>query len=223
VAFLGDSAGVMEGCDLQNHALPELVIGGRAAPEVKDCKIHKSLHMGVWITDQARPTLTGCRVLSAARVGVGISGASPTLTDCRISGNTTNGLTIYDGAKPTLKSCEISRNGAPDVVIWGEADPTLTGCQIVSGKTVGVWVRVGGKGTLTDCEISRSKLVGLQVDDGTPVLRGCTLQKLPVAARYTGSGGGLLADCVLADNEQGVIIVDGPGPQVTPAPAAVEE
>ncbi|MFT5683126.1 MAG: hypothetical protein ACI8RZ_004053, partial [Myxococcota bacterium] len=49
---------------------------------------------------------------------------------------------------------------------------------------------------------------------------GCSFVKLPIAARYSGSGGGELNDATLTDNDQDVVIVDGSGPQVTPAPAA---
>ena len=96
-------------------------------------------------------------------------------------------------------------------------------CNILSGKSIGVWVRAGGKGTLIECEIARNKGVGLQVDGGAPVLSACLLQKLPVAARYTAAGGGELSNCILTDNVEGIVVVDGDGPRITPEEEAVEE
>ena len=40
---------------------------------------------------------------------------------------------------------------------------------------------------------------------------------LPIAARYTAGGGGQLTHCTLTDNAEGIVVVEGPGPQIRPA------
>ena len=54
------------------------------------------------------------------------------------------------------------------------------------------------------------------------MLNGCTLKKLPVAARYSGNGGGQLTHCILSDNAEDIVVIDGPGPRIRPVEAAEE-
>jgi parallel beta-helix repeat protein len=91
-------------------------------------------------------TLSGIAV-TGGRSGVVVAGESPTLTSCRISGNSGSGVYCLD-ASPFLTNCTISGNGHSDTCIGGGmycgggSSPTLTNCTI-SGNT-GRWWDGGG-------------------------------------------------------------------------------
>ncbi|OGV73566.1 MAG: hypothetical protein A3K18_17770 [Lentisphaerae bacterium RIFOXYA12_64_32] len=115
--------------------------------------------------------LTGFTITNASTGGISITGASPTLSHCRIVGNQGRGITITDAPTLTIDACVIDQNA-------------MTG-----GRGGGLFASASSV-VLTNCQVSRNQASvsggGLYIN-GTGVLTNCTL----VANTAAGEGGGL--------------------------------
>ncbi|MDA0802535.1 MAG: right-handed parallel beta-helix repeat-containing protein, partial [Planctomycetota bacterium] len=104
--------------------------------------------------------------------GLILSGSSPTLTNCVVSGNTATGSSgkggglylEYSGAM--LTNCQVSGNTAQDGggLDLSASNPTLTNC-VVSGNTAtssggGLSLWYSSSPTLTNCEVSGNTVTG---------------------------------------------------------------
>jgi parallel beta-helix repeat protein len=113
---------------------------------------------------------TGCVLtgftISDANAAVYCSDASPTITDCIITGNTGPGIEIQDGGNPTITNCEIILNGGPGIQMRKHAAGRLvtynyaaiTNCLIAENSQHGI---ADGILTITNCTIAANGLCGI--------------------------------------------------------------
>ena len=163
---------------------------------------------GVTLTGGKGSLLSG----SSSKFGGGVQcvGASPTLTNCTISGNSASwggggGVYCYQSS-PTLTNCTISGNwaryGAGGGVYCYESSPTLTNCMISGNSAVlseyasggGVYCS-GSSPTLTNCTISGNSAVGfgggVYCSGSSPSLTNCTISGNSATGKSYGAGGGV--------------------------------
>jgi parallel beta-helix repeat protein len=87
--------------------------------------------------------------------GVYCSGASPTISNCSITGNIGAGIELYQGSNPTVTNCLITANGGTGIEMWPQRNgrftifnrPTITGCTIAGNLQDGI---SGGITTITN-------------------------------------------------------------------------
>ena len=144
--------------------------------------------------------------------GVYCYSSSPTLEDCRISGNSADvggGAYCYNSST-ILKNCTISENSAGSGcgVFSGGSSPTLTNCTIsknsawdAPGGAVSCW---GSSPILRNCTISENPGGGVYCDESSsPALTNCT-----ISGNRGVHGGGLrcrnsspaLTNCTISGN-----------------------
>lgn len=133
-------------------------------------------------------------------IGVFCRGSSPTLSGCRISGNSGGGVVCLDGSSPSLTGCTISGNSGDGLLCGRDSSPTLTDSRI-SGNTGGGVVCVGNSSPiLSGCTISGNQGGGVSCDDSSPILMGCTISgNLGVGLDLKDSSP-TATDCVISGN-----------------------
>jgi len=160
------------------------------------------------IASQSAPTIAGCmitdnRSVVSAGGGINIEDASPTITNCIVSGNWAGidsldnyschggGISCKGQARPLIVDCLISTNHAyglkgGGIYCYNSAAPTIRNCTIVGNS---VYQDGGG----ISCK-----------DDASPLIIGCT-----IAGNSGGSqGGGIsiehsfptISYCIISDN-----------------------
>ncbi|HAK93473.1 MAG TPA: hypothetical protein DCM87_00280, partial [Planctomycetes bacterium] len=170
--------------------------------------------------------------------GVQCVGASPTLTNCTISGNSGGGV-YCSGSSPTLTNCTISGNSGfsgGGVSCGEDSSPTLTDCTISGNSAMspygasggGVYCYKNSSPTLTNCTISGNSASegyggGVYCCEGSsPTLTNCT-----ISGNWAYSGGGVccyvgsptLTNCTISGNWAysggGVYCLENPSPTLT--------
>ena len=83
----------------------------------------------------------GFEIRGAEEVEVGgglyLSGASPTLSHCRITGNSWAGAYLQD-ASPAISDCEISTNNGYGILVAGFSEAVFADCRIESNGSYGI-------------------------------------------------------------------------------------
>ena len=155
--------------------------------------------------------------------GIYCDGASPTITNCVVAGNSANygkGGGIYcDGASPTITSCVVVSNSANygGGIYCYYASPTITNCTISDNTSGwgggGIYCIFSSSPTITNCTISGNMTDnygggGLHCSNSSPTISNCTISENTV----DGSGGGLsckdsssptITDCTISGNTAG--------------------
>jgi parallel beta-helix repeat protein len=103
--------GVLEECQIYGNADDAVIISTGGDPTLLDCtirdapKYEERLKDGVYVLDQGRGTLDGCRIYNNANAGVhAINGGSPTIRNC----------TILKNKRAIETSAPSKRRGVPD-------------------------------------------------------------------------------------------------------------
>jgi len=108
--------------------------------------------------EDASCVLAGLTV-TGTQTGLYCSGASPTVTNCRIENNAGTGIELHEGSNPTITGCEIVSNMGGGVVMQAKQGgrivlynyPTFTNCVIAGNREHGV---SGDLPTITNCTIA---------------------------------------------------------------------
>ncbi len=155
--------------------------------------------------------------------GINCASASPTIRNCKISGNTANEGVGYGGgvfcgwsSSPVITNCTISGNKANAyggaVSCYDNSSPRLTGCRIIGntaadyGGGAFFW---GGSPILTNCMISGNKANayggGMYNFSSNPTVTNCTFSGNTAAAWSGGicnvqSSSPRLINCILWGN-----------------------
>ena len=163
-------------------------------------------------------TITGGSADSGG--GVYCYDSSPTLTNCKITGNSADedGGGIYCGiSSPKLTNCIISGNSSSSsgggVFCNHSSSPTLTNCTFSENSTYysgGAVCCVYSSPTLTNCTITDNSVSrsggGVYCSDSSPILANCTISG---NSTFWNDGGGVfcqysssptLANCTIIDN-----------------------
>ena len=102
--------------------------------------------------------LTGFTI-SGPETAIYCSGASPTITNCRIENNGGNGIELRDGSNPVITSCEINSNAGTGIEMQAKQSgrmtvynyPVISNCVIAGNLQHGI---SGGIPTITNCTIA---------------------------------------------------------------------
>lgn len=108
--------------------------------------------------------------------GVFCSGASPTISRCRIEGNHNSGVRLLNQSHPTLVQCAITANGGDGVEMRASGGgrsvshnlPTLTNCLIAGNAKAGL---ASGQPTLENCTVVENRKEGITSINAT--LKNC--------------------------------------------------
>jgi len=97
--------------------------------------------------------------ITGTETGVYCSGASPTITNCRIENNAGAGVELRNSSNPTITSCEITSNVGAGIEMSAKQSgrviiynsPTLINCVIAGNRQHGI---SGDIPTITNCTIA---------------------------------------------------------------------
>ncbi|MFH1277870.1 MAG: right-handed parallel beta-helix repeat-containing protein [Candidatus Eisenbacteria bacterium] len=157
--------------------------------------------------------------------GIYLSGASPTIRDCRVwtcRAKYGGGIFTAPGAAPDIGGCTVTENDAlgsgGGIYFWSDSAPNVHDCLITFNDCDslggGIQVHSAG-GAITNCEIRNNSAkdgggVGFRFECGT-VMSGCTISN-NLATKidpFTGDGGAVycrdgasptITDCVMEYN-----------------------
>ena len=178
--------------------------------------------------EKATSTVSGFTIRNAGDDAVYCESASPTLTNCAITGNAGKGVHCYNSpsgtqaAAPKLTNCTISGNGDTGVS-FGYSYPSsgtaqLSSCTISgnAGGGVNCWY---ASPTLTDCTISYNTMVatsnptgagaGVYCASSSPRFTNCAIIRNTVSSSQYVRGGGMvcfsyssptLTNCTISGN-----------------------
>jgi hypothetical protein len=103
---------------------------------------------------------------------INISASSPTISNCRITGNTTT-FVVYGGAvaingSPSFVNCTIDANShtTGGIVFVESGAPSFTGCDVTNNDGVGVLEMSGASGNYTNCNFDLNSGDGVWPADG---------------------------------------------------------
>jgi hypothetical protein len=182
---------VLEDCDISSETLSSIAIHGpEAAPLIKRCRIHDGADSGLYFFD----------------------GASGTVEDCEVYGNTNVGVAITGGARPVLKRSKVYGGANAGVVAWQSGDALIEACEVYGNRLANLGVSEGAKVTARSCHIHEGENSGLFVQrEGEAILEGCELYGHREAeAAVTTQGRLFLSGChIHGGHDSGVLIRDG--------------
>jgi len=95
--------------------------------------------------EDANCVLAGFTITNANN-GISCFGSSPTITNCSIIGNVSNGIKLYMGSNPIVSNCIIAGNSDSAVAMFKFTagriqffnSPTITNCTIVDNSNIGI-------------------------------------------------------------------------------------
>jgi len=121
--------------------------------------------------EDAGCTLTGLTI-SGPEAAIYCSGASPTISDCHIENNGSNGIELREGSKPVITSCEINANAGTGIEMQAKQSgrmvlynrPIISNCVIAGNLQSGI---LGGIPTITNCTIVANNGYGISNSNPT--------------------------------------------------------
>ncbi|MHC4628696.1 MAG: right-handed parallel beta-helix repeat-containing protein [Planctomycetota bacterium] len=111
--------------------------------------------------------------ITGAEAGLYCLGSSPTITKCRITGNTT-GIELREGSNPTITLCEILSSSGSGIEAWIKQagrivllnHPVISNCVVADNAAHGI---SGGVPTITNCTIAANGAFGISSNAPTVV------------------------------------------------------
>ncbi len=188
-----------------------IVIGRGEAPQLSNITLSGNMMGGVICDAGSAPELTNCHISSNDGPGLCCDGASPTLVDCTISGNSARigaGVLLQEGASATFINCTISRNtteksGGAGISCSENTEATFLDCTISENETYGIRCdNVSSTLLLDNCMITGNKDVGV-VCGSNAIVKNCSIEgNRGVGVSCWGDGTHLsLNNCVIKGNE----------------------
>ncbi len=147
------AGGIFEECIIRETRGPGVYVADEADPTVRGCTITDGSGDGVIFTRRARGTLEACTIERNAITGIMIDEQSaPTVQGGSIGANGDAGIWVDEQGAGTIEGCDISGNAEPAVRITRGADPVLRRCRAHDGRGGGIVRADGGRGRVEDCE-----------------------------------------------------------------------
>jgi F-box protein 11 len=189
---------IIDHCDISTECFNGAAVyvhGERAKPLVKNCEIHHSNCVGVFIEDCATGTFQDCDIHDNKLAGVWVkSRASPRFVGNKVHHGKDCGFFIFDQGKGYLEGNDIFANRIAGVEIKNKADPILFRNNIHHGQTGGVYIHEKGFGQFIENRIHCNTYAGVWVTgESEPTLKDneiCDGQQGGVY--FFGNGRGLL-------------------------------
>ncbi|WP_026120072.1 right-handed parallel beta-helix repeat-containing protein [Nocardiopsis potens] len=168
--------------------------GGR----LEDVEVAQARRAGVHASGEARPSVTGLRVVEARE----------------------NGVTASGGAVLDLRDGEVSGCGGDGLAVHAEGEVTALRVRVHGNGRNGALVAAGGRAVLRSCDLFGNEADGVLVGSGEDVLvDGCTVRDNGRAGlRQTVAGSHVRAEELVSEGNRAE---DSYGPDAVPAGAPV--
>jgi hypothetical protein len=168
--------------------------------ELTRCVLETDLSTGVYVVEQARATLTDCRITGAdTAISVADRDSAVTIVRIRIENSLYNAVHVRDRARVTISHSQITGHGASMEV---ETQGTLVADHVVLEDAFQTGISVkGGEGRFTECRVIGAREAGVWLGGGLAVLDRCEVSGGRAAGFYVGGGDVTLTGCVAHDNE----------------------
>lgn len=210
--YCEDSNAIITGCTISGNSAD---YGGGIycylnSPKITNCNItaNTAYDGGGVYCDDSNAIITGCTITdNSAGYGGAIyseNDSMPLITDCTISGNSTDrGVYCYN-SDMTITGCTISDNPSTGIHVDGNA--TITNCTIKNNGSTGIFCMFGNL-IITGCTISNNGGGGIRYRDGSPIsstITDCTISGN--SAQTYASGGGIygcsgpITNCTITGN-----------------------
>ena len=134
--------------------------------------------------------LTGFTI-SGQEAAIFCSGASPSITDCRVENNGGNGIELREGSNPTIVNCQINANAGAGIEMQAKPSgrtvlynrPIISNCVVAGNLNDGV---LGGITIITNCTIIANTGFGVS-NSNTTVLNSIIYYNNAGAVQIEGS------------------------------------
>ncbi|WP_432745835.1 right-handed parallel beta-helix repeat-containing protein [Streptomyces sp. JH002] len=195
--FADRSTGTVLGtvvADSREHAV---AVTDSASAELTGCTLTGAVMCGAQVTDAARLTMRGSRVVGGETgVRVRSSGESE-LRECAIGGQSKGGVeigtdatvallatsvtgvgsagvTVDSGARLRMEGGGVYGAGGSGLVVWQGTEPQVRGVRIERAGKNGILVGEKARGLFEHCDVSVTTFPALHIGaDAEPVFRGC--------------------------------------------------
>ena len=142
----------------------------------------------------ASPTLTNCTISGIASYAIFNRDSNPTITNCTISDNGGYGIS-NSNSNPTIKNCTIVRN-VRNGVINSSSSPTITNCTITENR-YGI-SNASSDAMIINCTITENKEQGISNTSSSPTIINCIIWGNNLQEIYNdGSSTPILLNCVI--------------------------
>ncbi|MEU3460557.1 right-handed parallel beta-helix repeat-containing protein [Streptomyces sp. NPDC006733] len=135
---LSGGAPVLDGCEVVGGRVD---VTGRAAPTLRDCRVHRAAGAGLRLAGDSRAVVEDCTVADVDGVGVQVTeGAAPVVRGTAVGPSTAEGLELGGTHGGTFERCEVTGSGGAAVRVVGAAAPRLRSCRLHGNRAAGVHV-----------------------------------------------------------------------------------
>jgi len=190
----GDATLRAVGCALRGNGVG-LSIAASSAATVTDCVVADSADVGVRVGSGATVTLTGCRVERTGAAGIVLAErAAAELTDCGIADAAGSGLVVWKGAAPRVGGLRVVRVGKNGVFVGDEAAGVFDGGEITAAEFPALHVGAGATPRFAGLHIHDTETDLNAADGAEPTFERCTLTRvrtgtIPAAGRVVERAG----------------------------------
>lgn len=181
--------------------------GETAASELRGVTIQNATLAGIYIGEDASPTISTCVIETGDGDGIHAYASEAVIDNCLITGNSGNGLYALS-ASITVSNSEISGNSLAGVVC-DSASPAIS-ATIISGNTTGGLISDAASPEVSDSLITGNSGSGLVfLNGGAPVFSRCVIETNTASSTYPGGGVTCIqsspsfTQCVISDNTGG--------------------
>ncbi len=201
-----DAQGVLEACDIFEHANIGVAITGGARTSVINCHIHHGADAGIVVWQRASNTIEGCEIYAHRRTNVGVSDTGvAVLRRCRIHDGENTGVFVHRDGRATVEECDIYRHVEAEIAVTSGGAVRLRNCQIHDGQAHGIFIQDKGRALLESCAVFGNHAAGVHIaEHGVGVARGCRINDNDHGGVSCAAGGaGEVEDCDLTQNRAG--------------------
>jgi len=193
--------GLFEHCQIFENAQVGVTISQQGAPRLAGCRIFDNHGEGVDFSGEALGELMDCEIFANARANVRVKSKSkPALYRCVVHDGQEEGLVVMEDGAGRYEGCEFSANARAGVLLSESAKPYFQKCVLHHGRDCGLTAMKAATGDFVDgefthhagaavligeksqvrlerCHVRENRAVGVQVDDASPVLHACVIEK----------------------------------------------
>jgi parallel beta-helix repeat protein len=207
-----DVAVTVEDCELTSHLGATAWVGGPVGHAVvRNCSLVGGAQNGVWVAEEGRAELIGCRV-AGHRWPVAVAGPHAVLAvrDCEVVDNLDGGIASLGQATLVVERTTVARNAGTGITLGDPAPASrVEDCTVEGNAEAGILVG-GGRGAAITGNRVRDNAVGIVVVGGaTPRVERNELAGNGTGIGVRGEGSDpLVVGNTIAGGRQGGVVVD---------------
>jgi len=149
-------------------------------------------------SEDANAVITGFKIVNASGYGIKCDGASPTISNCTVSDNSSRGMFLKDGS-PSVSSCTVSSNTLGGIYC-NNVNAVISDCNIDDNGSWRTGIHSADSSlTITRCRISKH-LRGISIDyQSSATIKNCVIFKNTHYGIETSSGASVtITNCTIA-------------------------